>query len=256
MGIKEEITRYDVPKMYFKNGEPDYSVFEKKLEVLKSVTSVTNTTVYIRDLYKNTYPYISNFPFHLIGYTQEELYGFGSQFFGKLLCKEEINFILGVEEKIYTLIYSLESEKRPYYVLSISHNLVHKDGSLLPVHVYITPFLFDDDNHVWMTLARVSPGNKNNKYKRFLYIDMLDSNKRYVYNIEKGEFELQNRPCLTHMEKSILVLSIKGYMEKEIAQNLDISINTVKTHKRNFLRKLDAENTSEAIIMATIHKLI
>jgi DNA-binding CsgD family transcriptional regulator len=161
-----------------------------------------------------------------------------------------------IGEKMYNVIQSISPERRVHFVLTLSINLEHKDGHKVPVNIYLTPFLFDDNDNMWMLLGRISFSPKHYKNQHILYIDLLDSNERYLLNESRDDFEMTPRPMLTHMEKSVLILCTRGYLQKEVAESLKISINTVKTHKRNLLRKLEADNVSEAYIMSTIHKLL
>ncbi|HWR32446.1 MAG TPA: response regulator transcription factor [Chitinophagaceae bacterium] len=52
---------------------------------------------------------------------------------------------------------------------------------------------------------------------------------------------------LTQREKEILVLVVKGYSNQEIADELHISIPTVKTHRSNILFKCDVKNTASLV---------
>lgn len=45
-------------------------------------------------------------------------------------------------------------------------------------------------------------------------------------------------------------LVTKGYSNKAVAKELEISISTVKTHIRNIFRKLGIEDRAQAIIQA------
>lgn len=57
-------------------------------------------------------------------------------------------------------------------------------------------------------------------------------------------------------EKEVLELITKGFTSNEIAQKLDISINTVETYRKSLLSKLNARNTADLIRLAFIYKLI
>lgn len=52
---------------------------------------------------------------------------------------------------------------------------------------------------------------------------------------------------LTPKEEEIMKLTAQGVNNKEIAEKLFISYNTVKTHKKNINKKLDISSTSELI---------
>ena len=60
---------------------------------------------------------------------------------------------------------------------------------------------------------------------------------------------------LTVRERACLILSGKGQSEKEIAQSLEISPNTVRVHIENVKRKLGAENKSHAIVLSLLRGL-
>lgn len=55
------------------------------------------------------------------------------------------------------------------------------------------------------------------------------------------------REDLTQREKEILTLIVKGNSNQEIAEQLYISIPTVKTHRSNILAKCDVKNTASLV---------
>ena len=55
------------------------------------------------------------------------------------------------------------------------------------------------------------------------------------------------RDSLTEREKTLLAALAKGRTNTELAEELGISINTVKFHLRNLYEKLDLKNRSQAI---------
>lgn len=52
---------------------------------------------------------------------------------------------------------------------------------------------------------------------------------------------------LTETEQAVLDLLYKGYSVKEIANELFVSVNTVKTHKTNILIKKDVNSVTELL---------
>ena len=76
----------------------------------------------------------------------------------------------------------------------------------------------------------------------------------YSYQKEEGTrvFVSKNSPdsrviSLTKKEKEIVRLILDGLESKEIAARLSISVNTVGTHRKNILKKLNARNLGEMV---------
>jgi DNA-binding NarL/FixJ family response regulator len=60
---------------------------------------------------------------------------------------------------------------------------------------------------------------------------------------------------LSQREKQVLSYLCKGFLNKEICSELNISIDTVKKHNRNIFRKIGVRNRAEVIVhIATFYK--
>lgn len=66
----------------------------------------------------------------------------------------------------------------------------------------------------------------------------------------------ENKGGLTHRELEILGLLAKGMSNKTVAVQLNLSIHTVRAHRTNLMKKLDAHNTAELINQAKLLGLI
>jgi DNA-binding NarL/FixJ family response regulator len=68
-----------------------------------------------------------------------------------------------------------------------------------------------------------------------------------------GDAELDE---LTPREREVLQLIARGYMSKEIARRLGISVKTVESHVSGVLRKLQLSSRHELTRWATQHRLV
>jgi regulator of cell morphogenesis and NO signaling len=66
----------------------------------------------------------------------------------------------------------------------------------------------------------------------------------------------QNADTLSDREKDVIVALVQGMSNKEIADHLCISINTVITHRRNIARKLQIHSPAGLTIYAIINGLV
>lgn len=73
-------------------------------------------------------------------------------------------------------------------------------------------------------------------------------------NTDEDNFSSSQKP--SGREAEIVHFLASGYNSKEIADELFISEHTVRTHRRNLLKKFDVKSTSELIAMAVKLKWI
>jgi len=82
-----------------------------------------------------------------------------------------------------------------------------------------------------------------------------------IVNVKTGESFPVNTysnciNLLTSREKEILLLIGRGFISKEIAVKLSISMNTVNRHRQNILEKLNVNNSIEAVRTANALDLL
>ena len=66
----------------------------------------------------------------------------------------------------------------------------------------------------------------------------------------------RNGARLSNRELQILTLLVHGLSNRELAKELNVSVETVKTHMRNILRKLAASGRTEAATKALESELV
>ena len=84
--------------------------------------------------------------------------------------------------------------------------------------------------------------------------DLVGSNYKWSFagpNAEKLEALVNNifeKDCpITNQELTVLGYVGNGYSSKEAAEVMFLSKHTIDTHRRNILKKLSVNNTSEAL---------
>lgn len=65
--------------------------------------------------------------------------------------------------------------------------------------------------------------------------------------------ETLDKQILSNRELEVLSLIVKGYINKEIADKLNIGLSTVITHRRNIMDKLGMKSVSALTIYAVMH---
>jgi len=68
--------------------------------------------------------------------------------------------------------------------------------------------------------------------------------------------EEATKALLSSREAQVMILLCKGYINKEIAEKLNISLTTVMTHRKNINAKINAHSLADIIIYAVINGYI
>lgn len=93
----------------------------------------------------------------------------------------------------------------------------------------------------------------------------MDGGKSYLnVDVSKGKFEVLNADVdnksyskfLTPREKQIVTRFSRGMNAEQIAEELNLSHHTIKTHRRNILQKSGCTNTTELVAKCLINGII
>ncbi len=81
--------------------------------------------------------------------------------------------------------------------------------------------------------------------------------KSFINNIKSTSVsDIAKKHQLTSREKEILKLYVEGYTNNEIAEKLNLSVFTVKTHKNNIMQKYSFKSTVEMIKFALRNNIV
>ncbi len=86
-------------------------------------------------------------------------------------------------------------------------------------------------------------------------LDILSKKIHDLLNLVSEE-EVDSQEALSQREKEIVICVVKGMTNKEIAENLFLSIHTVITHRRNISKKLQIHSAAGLTIYAIVNKLV
>jgi len=181
--------------------------------------------------------------------------------------EEVLSFRSGEEiiEQIPTL--------NPATIILIDIGLPNIDGletmkillDVWPVSKMLIFTIYEDDKHVFDALKYGALGYilKSESPENILASirDILDGGapmSRGIANKIISSFRVKEKVGyinqLTARENELLKLLAEGFLNKEIADKLNVTISTVKNHLQNIYVKLHVQNRSEAIIKYFNHK--
>jgi DNA-binding NarL/FixJ family response regulator len=128
---------------------------------------------------------------------------------------------------------------------------IRPDSRVVVLTTYNSPAIIKES----MDLGVDGFVSKNTKKEELTYcIEQVLEGKRYVSRerrkefVFKDNFELLNQ--LTEREIEVLKCLTKGYTNKRIADELNISVLTVQTHRKNMYSKLNLRGVNELVSFA------
>ena len=113
------------------------------------------------------------------------------------------------------------------------------------------------ENEVWLRQhAQVEDHIFVPAIRRLEQITKQQDITRNISGMVFGNATAQNPDALSDREKDVIISLVQGMSNKEIADHLCISINTVITHRRNIARKLQIHSPAGLTIYAIVNGLV
>lgn len=194
------------------------------------------------------YLYINEATTHLMGYHTDELRQGGLSFGHRKTHPWDLLQLVLLSKKVMALYKKLSNEDKINARFSFDIRIRHKDGAYRRIqqHVYTLTLTQSGNPGVNMILSNDITQYKTSTKIQYVFGVTRDNRFDILLNGESKPFSSP----LTEREIQIVNLIAYGHTEGAIAEQLHISAQTVKTHKKNILNKTHSKNTAELIRMA------
>lgn len=233
--------------------ESYYGQKEVILNTLMSINRLTHKSIYIIDLYRKNFLYVSKNPIFLCGYNPDEVQEMGYNFYFKIVPKDDMGLLLKINRVGFQFFDQTPIEDRMGISASFDYHIMNK-GKLLLVNQKITPIMLAKNGRIWLAACVVSLSDHHDAGN--LEIHFEGKSDFLSYSMGKEKWQRNSGYRLKEREREILRLYPQGLTEAEIAEKLCIDKNTVKYHKRSLFEKLGVKSISTALSVAYENKLI
>ena len=153
----------------------------------------------------------------------------------------------------YSRMRNMMSEEEYLQHLCIIDYPISIKGRKFFINSRFTPLRMREDGITKLGLFSFSPSSK----KDMSFLVITTSGKRWSYDFEARTFqEFDLGLKLSIAEKAILQRAKKGMSNEEIADDLYLSLNTVKSHKMHIFKKLKVANITEALVVIGNYQLL
>jgi len=226
-----------------KDVESDLLINKKLLQFFQ----VGDFYYYLFNLRKMDFDYISPEMSTLLGYTNEQ---FTIPFLLEIIHPDDIAYFLAFEKEVVKFFNPLPKEIGLKYKVRYDYRIRKTNGEYIRILHQMIAIIPDDEGMTIQSLCvhtditYLKPEGR--PILSFIGMEGLPS---YVDVAKQPELLPYHEP-LTIREKQIVRLLIEGRTSKYIAATLFISVDTVKTHRKNILRKTKFSGTTELISSA------
>jgi len=248
MNAFTELRKKIIKAISLSKEDLDYSFIESGKVFWKQLAQASNSAVIVMDIYENTPLYVSDTLFNSFNLESSTL-------------KENItNLINYIHPADFNILAELKFSNFCFLLnLPVSEKLDYK-------YIYQYRVKASEDNYLWVIEQQQVLRLDNNENVR-ITLSVIDISpnqtkenqvENYIFNYKTGktilptktDIDISRKVFLTERETEILSLIQTGLLSKEISEKLSISFNTVNTHRQNILKKLNANNSLEAISYA------
>ncbi|MDQ1090490.1 response regulator transcription factor [Siphonobacter sp. SORGH_AS_1065] len=226
----------------------NYEMVEPYIKLAETFSKLINNSIYLIDYKKKGFLYVSDNSLFLCGKTAKQVEQLGYSFYINNVPYDDLNLLLKINEIGFNFFKKIQIEERLNYSISYDFRLKQTNTNTILINHKLAPITLDKNGNIWIAICIVTPSS--NRTSGNIVIKNSTDDKRYEYDMNTNEWREISSVKLTSQEKQILLLAIQGYTIDGIADLSYITIDTVKFHRKNILKKLKVCNISEAIYNA------
>ena len=246
---------------FFSNGmntisKIEQNVYDEALEdiepLLDSMTQVSNNGFYIIDYFKQDFLYVSDVLAYWLGIPDNQVKELGYKQYTEHILPEDQAMLREIRESGFKFYETLPEEECKNYSISYDFRIGDTNNSRLINH-RLTPLAMHNGK-IWLALCSITLSA--NKEPGHITMKKKKDESYYEYSLDTHKWHAKTEVTLTDIEKNILTLTAQGYTCKEMEAHIHRSVNTVKTYRKQLLKKFNMTNTTSALVYAINNNLL
>lgn len=253
----EKVTREEMwAKQRLSASEVDYGIWERDKAVLHQMSKLSRSCMFVVDVHTCRYAFASFRFVDLLGYDSHKIATLEKQgdYLESRIHPDDRSQLEALQVSLAKFIYSLPPGQRNDYCNIYGFRVRNAKQQYVQVVSKHQVLEQSRNGKAWLILGSmdIAPAQKAS--------GRVDCT---VLNLGSGELfspvmcaEPEPPAVLSPRELEILLLIRRGFLSKEIAHKLDLSIYTVHNHRKNILAKLHVDTIIEAINKAGDYGII
>ncbi len=237
----------DIFKSYYNSSLEEHI---KKIIELDTFLPYSSTFFCITNTQTLSYEYISKNMTACLGLDYETLKNKGMNYFWSRMHPDDIEpWLQALNELMKFTLSNILVEERPKMSYTWNYRIKNGQDNYVNIIQNTTPLEFDVNNKPVIGLAHYTVLDPKIKLQVSATAKLLNDNNEYETKYFNNFSQKLLSDGVTNRERDVVRLLVLNYSSKEIAEKLNISSNTVDTHRRNILKKMNISSTGELIGM-------
>lgn len=239
----------EIYKEIFKSyGHIDLSNRVKKIIELDKYLPYSSTFFCVTNTQDLSFEYVSKNIFALLGYTPQEIAAGGMRLFWSKIHPEDIDIWLKTLGELMQFTMSeIPVEERRNMTYVWNYRIMNTSGNYVNIVQNTTPLEFDEQDKPIIGLAHYTVLHGEVPLPITASAKLMNENNEYETVYFNNFSQKLLTDGLSNRERDVIRLLALDHTSKDISAKLNISSNTVDTHRRNILKKLKVSSTGELI---------
>lgn len=235
-------------------SEKDFVQTGNYLEIVKAFARITYMSIYVIDYQNKGFEYVSDNPLFLCGLTAEEVQELGYGFYFRNVKKDDLQLLLKINEVGFDFYEKLPLEDRKNYTISYDFHIINEKKNSILINHKLTPIFLNEDGKIWKAMCIVALSSTHTSGN--ITISKQGSEDIWKFDLDDNKWIKEEKAKLSDREIEILRFYARGLTITEIAEQIFVSADTVKFHRRKLFEKIGVQNITEALAYATNNKLL
>jgi DNA-binding CsgD family transcriptional regulator len=246
--MKLELFRDEANKLWRRmSGEPASNNLHIELDLYKRLLNFFQVGGYYYFVFN-----LKTLGFDMVSPQVEKVLGydpstFTPPLFMDILHPDDRQWFLAFETKSAEFLSQLPVDKLVKYKIRYDFRFKKKNGDYIRILHQVAAIEHDEHGGLIRTLGvHTDITHLKPEGKPVLSYIGMEGEPSYLDVDVKNTF-IESKEVLTSREKEVLILLIEGKLSKEVSDILNISKQTVDSHRKNMLRKNNLNSTGELI---------
>ena len=245
-----------VYKNIFKSyDKPSLEEHINKIIELDAFLPYSSTFFCITNTQNLTFEYISKNMFSCLGLDGDVLKTKGMRYFWSRMHPDDVeHWLQALNELMEFTLKDISIEDRHRMSYTWNYRIKNSSDEYVNIIQNTTPLEFDVDEKPIIGLAHYTVLDSRIQMHVSATAKLLNDNNEYETKYFNNFSQKLLSDGISNRERDVVRLLVLDYSSKNIAEKLNISSNTVDTHRRNILKKLNISSTGELIGMIRMNK--